>query len=489
MKRHFIILCTCILTMIASCSTDKTLDPAGKPESDKENTEQPEKPAPETPETPDNPETPETPETPEPEVKTISILAIGNSFSVDAMEYLWGILDQAGYESITLGNLYIGGCSLETHANNFKNNSASYTYYTNTTGTWSNTKSYAPLNALKAHDWDIITMQQASGKSGVASTYEPYLSDLMAIVKANCPDAELAWHMTWAYQGNSTHNDFPTYGSNQMTMYNAIVSAVNSAVLPKQDIKKVIPNGTAVQNLRTSFIGDRLTRDGYHMSYDKGRYVTALTFAKSLTGCDLTDITYTPSSYTYTAEEITAMKEAADNACAKPYEVTVSAYPPAPEDPNRDYTTASLTDIISWKGYDPAKYEKLEIEMTKYAYYNSSNKTYLSTMYTQQNSTASNIKQFVATPIFEKADLPEGTLIVQRQGQQYRPEGWTALDKANTSATRPGNVTECLVEVDVTWWGNWKYRAFNLAKEGRPNLTDKTADELIDGFGIFIPKK
>ena len=251
----------------------------------------------------------------------------------------------------------------------------------------------------------------------------------------------------------------------------------------------MIPNGTAVQNLRTSFIGDKLTRDGYHMSYDKGRYVTALTFAKSLTGCDLTDITYTPSSYTYKAEEITAMKEAADNACAKPYEVTVSAYPPAPEDPNRDYTTASLTDIISWKGYDPAKYEKLEIEMTKYAYYNSSNTTYLSTMYTQQNSTASNIKQFVATPIFEKADLPEGTLIVQRQGQQYRPEGWTALDKANTSATRPGNVTECLVEVDVTWWGNWKYRAFNLAKEGRPNLTDKTADELIDGFGIFIPKK
>ena len=265
MKRHFIILCTCIITMIASCSTDKPLDPAGKPESDKENTEQPEKPAPETPETPDNPETPETPE---PEVKTISILAIGNSFSVDAMEYLWGILDQAGYESITLGNLYIGGCSLETHANNFKNNSASYTYYTNTTGTWSNTKSYAPLNALKAHDWDIITMQQASGKSGVASTYEPYLSDLMAIVMANCPDAELAWHMTWAYQGNSTHKDFPTYGSNQMTMYNAIVSAVNSAVLPKQDIKKVIPSGTAVQNLRTSFIGDKLTRDGYHMSYD-----------------------------------------------------------------------------------------------------------------------------------------------------------------------------------------------------------------------------
>ena len=39
--------------------------------------------------------------------KSISILAIGNSFSVDAMEYLYGILNDIGYEDITLGNLYI----------------------------------------------------------------------------------------------------------------------------------------------------------------------------------------------------------------------------------------------------------------------------------------------------------------------------------------------------------------------------------------------
>ena len=116
--------------------------------------------------------------TPEDNSNSIKILAIGNSFSVDAMEYLYGILTDLGYEEIVLGNLYIGGCTLETHASNFQNNSASYTYYVNTTGTWTNTTSYKPHDALAAHEWDIITMQQGSPKSGLPSSYDTYLSSL-----------------------------------------------------------------------------------------------------------------------------------------------------------------------------------------------------------------------------------------------------------------------------------------------------------------------
>ncbi len=42
----------------------------------------------------------------------IKILAIGNSYSVDGMEYLWNILTDAGVEKVTLGNLYIAGRDL-----------------------------------------------------------------------------------------------------------------------------------------------------------------------------------------------------------------------------------------------------------------------------------------------------------------------------------------------------------------------------------------
>lgn len=129
---------------------------------------------------------------------SIRILAIGNSFSVDAMQYLYGILEDIGYEEITLGNLYIGGCTLETHSKNFTNNSASYTYYTNTTGSWNEVSSYKPHDALKSEEWDLITMQQGSPVSGVPSSYDPYLATLVASVRTYCADAELAWHMTRA---------------------------------------------------------------------------------------------------------------------------------------------------------------------------------------------------------------------------------------------------------------------------------------------------
>ena len=53
-----------------------------------------------------------------PMTRSLKILAIGNSFSVDAMEHLYGIAKDGGVENVLLGNLYIGGCSLATHAKN-----------------------------------------------------------------------------------------------------------------------------------------------------------------------------------------------------------------------------------------------------------------------------------------------------------------------------------------------------------------------------------
>lgn len=435
-------------------------------------------------------------EEPEDNSTSIKILAIGNSFSVDAMEYLYGMLVDLGYEEIVLGNLYIAGCTLETHATNFQNNSASYTYYLNTSGTWNKTASYKPMDALSSEQWDIITMQQGSPKSGLAQTYDTYLASLVTSVMSVCPDSELAWHMTWAYQATSTHSGFASYGNDQMTMYNAILNAVQTKVVPTGWFSKVIPNGTAVQNMRTSFVGDNLTRDGYHMSYDKGRYLTALGYAKALTGRDLDKVTYTPSNYTYNEKEILAMKDAVNKAYETPYAVTVSAYPP---DQNFDPSKATPAEILQYNGYDPANYTVMQIEYTDFAYYNSSNKTYKSTMYTLENSGwNATIDDFVTTPIYTKDELPNGTVIVQQTGNMYRPEGWITLETVN-SGTRPGNVTSNLVIVDDSWWSSWNYRAFNVAYADRTPLAasdprtnpDQTTlcEDLKAGFAIYLPKK
>ena len=410
-------------------------------------------------------------------LSSLYILAIGNSFSVDAMQYLYQILQELGCRDIYLGNLYIGGCTLQTHAGNVTNNSKAYTYYVNKTGSWTNTANFAPLNAMKEMDWDYVSMQQASGFSGVADSYEPYLSTVVESVKANCPDAKRMWHMTWAYQGNSTHSDFGKYGNDQMTMYNAILNAVRTKVLSRGDFDFVIPNGTVVQNLRTSFIGDNITRDGYHMSYDIGRYATALMWARQITGKSIEGVAYRPSGYSYSDKTVLAIKEAVENAYKKPFEVTESEYPPVP------VVSGDAEAIIAAYGYDPANYTGIDVGLTHNGFYNSTSGT-PSTISTN----ASNSNQFAATKIFTKSDIPEGSLIVLKSGFQYRPEGWVSLSTKN-SGNRPGNVTSQLVEVDSAWWGSWNYRAFNVAKAGNPPLDAAGQAELDSAFFIYVPKK
>ena len=49
---------------------------------------------------------------------TVRILAIGNSFSEDAVEeHLYNLAKEEGVPVI-IGNMYIGGCPLERHVNN-----------------------------------------------------------------------------------------------------------------------------------------------------------------------------------------------------------------------------------------------------------------------------------------------------------------------------------------------------------------------------------
>lgn len=416
--------------------------------------------------------------------KSISILAIGNSFSWDAMEYLYPILKEIGYQEIHLGNLYIGGCTLATHSGNMDSRSPSYQYRTNDSGSWKDTYSYVSLDAIDSRAWDVITVQQASGYSGIPSSYEPYLTNIVNTVASHCPSAQLMWHMTWAYQGNSTHSDFGKYDKDQETMYNAIVSTVQSAVFAHDEITGLIPCGTAVQNLRTSFIGDTITRDGYHMSYDIGRYLTALMWARSITHCDISSISYKPSGYTYGTETVAAIKEAVDNAYAEPLKVTKSSY--APEEVTNE-PDEELRAIFTDAGYKLSDYEELVFPLHHKAYYNSQSGSTI--IDARHGSTASNLVQFTCTDIFTRSQLPEGTVLVLKKGYQYRPEAWTALTSTNTSSARPQNVTTQVVVVNTAWWGSWNYRAFNLAKEKNPNLTDAEQLTLRSCFGIYIPKK
>ena len=261
---------------------------------------------------------------------TLTVLAIGNSFSVDAMQHLYLLAKDLEVENVVLGTLYIGGCTVSTHYTNIQNDNASYTFYVSEASNSGEFLAKEGLRTIKYGitycDWDYITLQQASNYSGMSET----LGDLMNVINyinANkTSDAEILWHMTWAYQQDSTHSGFANYNNDQATMYNSIVSLVTDSINTNNSISGVIPVGTAIQNLRTSPLGDTLTRDGYHLSYGIGRYTAALTWLAYITGCDLDDITATPSSYPEIAENMAYIKDAVKNAISVPFAVTNSSY-------------------------------------------------------------------------------------------------------------------------------------------------------------------
>jgi hypothetical protein len=116
-------------------------------------------------------------------IRSIKILAIGNSFSVDAMQHLYTVMKAEGVEEIVLGNLYIGGCPLDKHNANAKSGEKNYKFYKNTTGEWQTFPSMVSLlEGLQNEQWDVITLQQGSAKSGIADTYQPHLDELIAFV-------------------------------------------------------------------------------------------------------------------------------------------------------------------------------------------------------------------------------------------------------------------------------------------------------------------
>lgn len=312
-----------------SCTPDEevTQQTPDNPDAGVEDPE-PENPDPENPEPdapggeepgPENPGSQE-PENPPVDDGIVRILAIGNSFSQDAVEqYLYELFDADG-QKVIIGNLYIGGCRLDTHHSNMQSGAARYAYRKVVDGVKTETPNVSLLTGLKDEDWDFVSIQQASGSSGQYDTYTPYLPELLKYIQDNVKSPKLMFHQTWAYASSSDHGEFPKYDSNQMTMYNAIMSAVSSAMKDNPSISILIPSGTAIQNARTSYLGDSFNRDGYHLETTYGRYTAACTWYESISGKSVVGNTYAPSTVDETEKAVA--QNAAHLAVLKPWEVT-----------------------------------------------------------------------------------------------------------------------------------------------------------------------
>lgn len=174
-----------------------------------------------------------------------------------------------------------------------------------------------PEYTCTSKDANIATVAVSEDNNSIIITV---LADLIAGIKERCPKAKLLWHQTWAYASSSTHESFPDYDSNQMTMYSSIVTAARQAMTNHTDLSLLIPSGTAIQNGRTSFLGDAFNRDGYHLEVTYGRYTAACTWFEMITGQNVVGNPYAPE--TIDPQVVKIAQNAAHYAVQKPDEVT-----------------------------------------------------------------------------------------------------------------------------------------------------------------------
>lgn len=218
----------------------------------------------------------------------MKVLSIGNSFSTDAHRYLQDMA-MADNEALLLANLYIGGCSLETHHMNYLNENKYYTYevYYPFINEKISPSGIALQAAVEDEEWDVITLQQCSHFSGLRETYSPHLAELAAYCRLMHPNARIMFHQTWAYEKGCPKPEFAKYyNSDQIQMYNQLTQCCVEAC-EEAEIDIIIPSGRAWQTARETSIGDRLTRDGFHGN-ELGCFLASACFYEKIFERDIT---------------------------------------------------------------------------------------------------------------------------------------------------------------------------------------------------------
>lgn len=218
----------------------------------------------------------------------VKILGFGSSFMEDAFYRLPELL-QEDTARVELAFLYKSGGSLTDHIDLMRSQQPKYTYYKyyNEIGEWVNRDSINSRYALLEHDWDIIVLQQSASESGLYYSVQNTLGPLIDSIRHYQPNAQLAWHMTWAFATYSTHPAFEEhYERSQQLMYYRIISVGSQICRDEFDneFHYLIPSGPVIQYLRNSYLesDNDFCRDGYHIDQNLGRYATACATYESL---------------------------------------------------------------------------------------------------------------------------------------------------------------------------------------------------------------
>ena len=173
-----------------------------------------------------------------------------------------------------------------------------------------------------------ISLQEKSWEGALNKRWEllqPYI-DLMRQFVSD--ETKIVFNTTWAYSSfhyNSESALVKYFDNDQMKMYTMIQESAKKNVATNEDIEFLIDGGTAIQNARSSFLTDqRINRDYTHLSYTFGRFVAGLNLIKTISGVDISHISWAPEGVTEIEKQIAI--EAVENTQINPFSVTQSVY-------------------------------------------------------------------------------------------------------------------------------------------------------------------
>ena len=290
----------------------------------------------------------------------LNILLIGNSYSFYWPDELWGLYNAAGYENVTICNVYYSGCYFERHWNWYLEGAKNYRFCVNdSTGRWTK-EGYDLVSCLAYKNWDIISFQQsgryiygaADPMSNHRNNIEPWLGNLYDLTMQDFPYADYYWHQSWAHEiGNGVKNlEEQLYaGEVHRTIAIEVCEKYGFTRVPCTDSWELVRHDPLVYGngltltYRTGndpdtdekeIYFDDLTHDG---DIGGGQYLNACTWFEVLTGTSVVGNTFAPvykasdgTKHELGAEKIALLQNAAHTAVAGVYGEMPPAEPVVP---------------------------------------------------------------------------------------------------------------------------------------------------------------
>lgn len=288
--------------------------------------------------------------------RPIKILAIGNSYSNNATQYVSEIAESMGLD-ITAASLYYQGCELKRHVKHYETyeelgksdyykTDNKYKYEAFYVNGQSSLENLSIQEAVAYTDWDYITLQQMPNGCDDIRTYwteaEPYLTKLYDYVRAELKKngnkkCEILLHQGWSFSYEMSVNDAYKYYPVDYDTTADFFKKIESTVEEAADILKnhaglknapaIVPSGKAVQLAKDEFgFGDSFgEKDSMYADYIShmsgiGKYLVACvwieTFAAKagLSATDVRKATYVPTELLITNDTAVALRSCAHEA-------------------------------------------------------------------------------------------------------------------------------------------------------------------------------